>query len=438
MMVHAPRKQRTKGDFLIVGGGMAGVSALREARRLGVDAICLEARTKPGGRIRTVRNRRIANYPIELGAEFVHGASMKQLCESLGLTLHKHPSDGVAYVDQEFLPLLPILHVLTHFRERAAAHLASGKDDCSVGEFVASLARENRDLPPTVNEHLLLQLIRNDFAVRVSELSLTGLLAPDVDGYEDNYRVAEGYDEVPRRLSEGGDVRGNHVASAIVRHSDRVDVFTNRGIYSGNVAVVCLPIGVLQASDVRFDPPLTRAKATAIDSVNAGAATKLVLCFRRNRMGVMFWPPSIPLLATSLATQLWWPTGWGYTDERYFLASCLVGGAPVKRFAEREPRQVGLAQLSHMFGRERVEGKALAPYYVKSWHDDPRIKGGYSSLPVGIDHESLLRDLESPDDDSHPQLFFAGDYVTRHPGSVRSAYQSGIDAVQRAVALRKT
>jgi hypothetical protein len=97
---------------------------------------------------------------------------------------------------------------------------------------------------------------------------------------------------------------------------------------------------------------------------------------------------------------------------------------------------VGITQLAHMFGKERVEGKVLAPYYVKSWHDDARIKGGYSSLPVGIDQDVLLQELESPEDGDAPQLFFAGDYVTRHPGSAHSAYQSGIDAVRRAVALR--
>jgi len=425
-----------KADFLIVGGGMAGISALAEAQRQGISAICLEAHTKPGGRIRTVRNRRVAHYPIELGAEFVHGSLMKQLCEKLGLTLSKHPSDGAAFVDQEFLPLLPILQVVKSIRERAGAHLSSGKEDSSVEEFLASLPQ--RDLSPGVTSHLLLQLIRNDFAARVSDLGLTGLMAPDVDGYEDNYRVTEGYDEVPRRLAAGSDVRANHVAAAVLRHDGGVDVVTNRGVYSGNVAVLCLPVGVLQGGGVRFDPPLAPAKAAAIDSINAGTATKLVLCFRRNRMGTTFWPKAMPLLATSLATQLWWPTGWGYDDQRHFLASCLVGGAAVARFAERDPRRVGLAQLAHMFGRERVEGKVLSPYFVKAWHDDPRIRGGYSSLPVGVDHDSLLRELKSPEDDTYPQLFFAGDYVTRHPGSAHSAYQSGIDAVHRAGALRQT
>jgi monoamine oxidase len=435
--VRKPRNLRTNADFLIIGGGMAGVSALAEARRLGIDAICLEAHPKPGGRIRTVRNRRVARYPIELGAEFVHGALMKHLCESLGLTLIRHPADGAAFVDNEFLPLRPILQALQRVRDQAARHLAAGNEDCSVHEFLASLARGRREGPPGVPPYLLQQLIRNDFAARVSDLGLAGLLAPDVDGYEDNYRITEGYDEVPRRLAAGGDVRGHHVASAVLRYRDGVDVVTQRGVYSGNVAVVCLPVGVLQAGDVRFDPPLSPAKAAAIDAVNAGAATKLVLCFRRTRMGTTFWPKDPPLLATALKTQLWWPTGWGYEDERHFLASCLVGGPAVARFADRDPRQVGLTQLAHMFGRERVEGKALAPYFVKSWHEDPRVKGGYSSLPVGVDQDSLLRDLESPEDDARPQLFFAGDYVTRHPGAVHGAYRSGIDAVRRAAALRQ-
>jgi monoamine oxidase len=429
--VRTARKLRTNTDLLVIGGGIAGLSALAEAQRRGINAICLEARAKPGGRIRTVRNRRLANYPIELGAEFVHGPLMKQLCESLGLTLVPHPSDGNAFVDKEFHPLLPILAVFQGLRAAAAAHLAAGKEDGTVEHFVESFRRQHASLPPGVTTHLLLQLIRNDYASRVSDLGLAGLLAPDFDGYQENYRVAEGFAEVPRRLAAGADVRINHVASAVLRHRDGVEVVTNRGVYAGNAAIVCLPVGVLQAGELQFDPPLSRRKAVAIDSVTAGTATKLVLCFRRTKRGAAFWPAGSPLLATSLATQLWWPTGWGYPDTRYFLASCLVGGAAVRRFADRDPRQVGLLQLAHMFGRDQVFRNVLTPHFVKLWHDDPLTRGGYSSVPVGVDHESLLRELEAPEDDLHPQLVFAGDYVSRHAGSTHSAYQSGIDAVRR-------
>jgi monoamine oxidase len=436
-MARAPRKLHSKTDFLVVGGGIAGLAALAEARRQGVSAICLEAGPKLGGRIRTVRNPRLANYPIELGAEFVHGPRMKELCESLGLTLIRHPSDGDAFVDDQFYPLMPILDVFKRIRQQAAAHLASGKDDRSVEQFFSSFAFNEKALPPGVTPHLLLQLIRNDFATRVSELGLMGLLAPDFDGYEDNYRVMEGYDEVPCRLALDCDVRCNHVVTAILRYPDRVDVLSNRGIFSGNAVVICLPVGVLQAGNVRFDPPLSADKSSAIDAINPGAATKLVLAFRRTKKGTTFWPATTPILATSLATQLWWPTGWGYHERRHFLASCLVGGAAVKRFVERDPYQVGLSQLAHMFGRDRVRRNALAWYRLKSWHLDPRIKGGYSSLSVGAEQDSP-RHLESPEDEAQPQLFLAGDYVSQHPGSAHSAYQSGVDAVNRAIAARRT
>ena len=60
--MRTPRKLRTNADYLIIGGGMAGISALAQTRRLGISAICLEAHRKPGGRIRTVRNRRMPEF----------------------------------------------------------------------------------------------------------------------------------------------------------------------------------------------------------------------------------------------------------------------------------------------------------------------------------------------------------------------------------------
>jgi polyamine oxidase len=212
-------------------------------------------------------------------------------------------------------------------------------------------------------------------------------------------------------------------------------VLTNRGVFVGNSVVDCLPLGVLQAGDVTFDPPISYEKAAAIGALSAGMATKVVLAFRRTRKGTTFWPPTTPLWATSLATQLWWPTGWGHDDRRTFLALCLVGGAAVERFADRDPREVGLAQFAHMLGRDRVYRKALQLHRVKVWHADPRINGGYSSVPVGVGPDAL-RHLEACEDDINPQQVFAGDYVSRHPGSAHSAYQSGIEAVARIVEAR--
>src|SRR5204862_1985156 len=98
-MARTPRKLQTRTDFLVLGGGIAGLAALAEARRRGINAIGLEAKGTVGGRIRTARHRRVANYPIALAAEFVHGPRMREVCESLALTLVRPPSDGDAFVD---------------------------------------------------------------------------------------------------------------------------------------------------------------------------------------------------------------------------------------------------------------------------------------------------------------------------------------------------
>lgn len=52
-------------DVLIVGGGVGGLVAAA-----GMRVTLLEARDRLGGRIWT---RQTPNYPVELGAEFIHG-----------------------------------------------------------------------------------------------------------------------------------------------------------------------------------------------------------------------------------------------------------------------------------------------------------------------------------------------------------------------------
>src|SRR5262249_42422155 len=221
-MARTARKLQTRTDYIVLGGGIAGLAALAEAQRRGINAIGLEAKGTVGGRIRTARDRRVAGYPIELGAEFVHGPRIPLVCESLARTLIRHPSDGDAFGDAQFPPPQPIIEPFARIRQRATDRLAAGRGDRPVEEFLADFVAADRSLPTGLTPHLLLQLVRNDFATRVSELGLLGLVAPDVDGYEANYRVAEGYDGVPRRLAAEVDVRLSHPATSVLRYPAEV------------------------------------------------------------------------------------------------------------------------------------------------------------------------------------------------------------------------
>src|SRR5579863_9551112 len=61
-------------DVIVIGAGAAGLAAAAALGRAGRSVLVLEARDRIGGRIWT-RHEPAVPVPLELGAEFIHGAS---------------------------------------------------------------------------------------------------------------------------------------------------------------------------------------------------------------------------------------------------------------------------------------------------------------------------------------------------------------------------
>src|ERR1700733_13554378 len=62
-----------KYDTIIVGAGASGLTCARHLIDKGMKVLILEARPRVGGRILTVKDSH-HRVPVELGAEFIHGA----------------------------------------------------------------------------------------------------------------------------------------------------------------------------------------------------------------------------------------------------------------------------------------------------------------------------------------------------------------------------
>lgn len=56
---------------VVIGAGFAGLTAARDMQKTGERIVVLEARDRIGGRVHT--ERRFAGFPVEFGAEFIHG-----------------------------------------------------------------------------------------------------------------------------------------------------------------------------------------------------------------------------------------------------------------------------------------------------------------------------------------------------------------------------
>ena len=64
--------QSKHSDVIVVGAGVAGLVAASELAEAGLSVDMLEARDRIGGRVYTLNDLE-QKFPVELGAEFIHG-----------------------------------------------------------------------------------------------------------------------------------------------------------------------------------------------------------------------------------------------------------------------------------------------------------------------------------------------------------------------------
>ena len=226
---------------------------------------------------------------------------------------------------------------------------------------------------------------------------------------------------------QGLDIRRSTPVQRIQWGATGAKIFTEQGILEADRVVITLPLGVLQAGDVTFDPPLPPEKLTAIQALGAGHVDKLILKFTEP-----FWPTEFGALATSLASQVWWRPGWGRDNEAPILTA-LIGGQAAENFeqmGEQAVIQAGLQDLETIFGVSNLAEKLVEGHFV-AWGTDPYAKMGYSHVPVGAvgQREVLARSVENV-------LFFAGEAThTIRAATVHGALESGLAAAEEIMAL---
>ena len=103
--------------------------------------------------------------------------------------------------------------------------------------------------------------------------------------------VVGGFDAMFRKISELLDVRqGKPVVSVRYRTDvDSVEVMTKDGeSFWADAVIVTVPLGVLKADSIAFDPPLPEWKQEAINRLGFGALNKIVLEFPS-----VFWDDTV-------------------------------------------------------------------------------------------------------------------------------------------------
>ena len=429
---------------IVVGAGLAGLSAARALHAHGIEVVVLEARDRIGGRAHT------SDDGIDHGAHWIHGSEgnpLTNIARQLAVPtvfvggdssysggwdqLLLHESGGAVLPGDEKLRSIlaadEVRDALEALRRRCAR---DGVPDMSVREALEQVL-ESRELSPdakrAVDWHMTLWT-RDDCGADDEELSF--LWWDDgyqVYGYGDSVFV-DGFGALVNALAKGLDVRREHVARRITYGGPpgvKPSVETDKGVFEGDAVIVTLPLGVLKANGVAFEPPLPAAKREAIEHLRMGALAKVVLHY-----DAPFWPTEQYVFGLhgdavdsrpTVVINLW------KTHQRPSLV-LLAGGSLarcIEGWDDDKVREWSRATLHEVFG---VEPPKPARVETTKWSRDPFSLGAYSFVGVG----STPNDIEALAEPLNGRLFFAGEATYRHHwAGAHGAYASGLREAAR-------
>lgn len=429
-MCHTVTEQTT---VLVLGAGAAGLAAARRLQAEGVPVIVLEARERPGGRMWS-SGPEIAPYPVELGAEFIHGDHVVtwQWLTTCGLHALTDPSqyrrywaDGARLIHAHALSTPAGESLFGVLGDAAEAWLARHGTDTTFAEALREWARNHGLGEDQERWRLWATLCAISWSGDLDEVGVAGELEAtyEGDGWR-NFRVREGYGQLAHCMAAGLDIRYDTPVQAVHWEPAGVVVETARGIFHAQAAVVALPLGVLQRGSVRFDPPLPAALQEAIDRLHPGRALKVVVRLREQVLA-----DEIGCVFTAEPRGIWERPGLGFGSLDTVL-SFLTGGQDAARLAAAGDGAVDLA----LAALERPLGRRLVPLveaaWVIDWINDPWCFGGYSFEPPGT--AGLRSRFSQPVGDV---LFFAGEATNViRPATVHGAIESGEAAAARLLA----
>lgn len=424
----------TQFDTIVIGAGVSGLTAARQLHRAGQRVVVLEARDRIGGRLHTVRRDGVAT---DLGASWIHGINdnpLFDLVQAYGLptrefTVGSFQPDGrpIAYFDPDGAPLTgaacaAFAEDVRQVDHRLATVIAASAPATSYQDVAHQALADmpwDEERRQRVREFLQ-HRTEEQYGAWIADLDAHGLDDDQVDG--DEVVFPDGYDAVATTvLADGLDIRLGTVATEVAWAPTGVRV-TAGETYIGRRLVVTVPVGVLQAGALTFDPPLPDPVAGALAGLRMNAFEKVFLTFPER-----FWEEGLYAVRRQGPAADWWhswydvtPPGGNPTLLTFAAGPC---ARAIRGWSDAEVGASVLAALREIYPAT----PAPAQVQVTSWQDDPYARGSYAYMTVGSrceDHDLLATPLDGV-------LHLAGEATwSQDPATVTAAFRSGHRAAE--------
>ena len=286
-------------DVVIIGGGLAGITAARDLQQRGLRTVVIEANDRLGGRTYTIEDE---GCTVELGGTWIHWTQPFIWAEKerYGLEIEETPGCVAEHIAIHRGDRIEALgeHEIAEFmvgfdlffseaiqvweRPYDAHHSWTAiqeRDTISVAERMASLQLTPLQQAAIGGFLEILSMSAPSAASYVEMMRCYALSGWNTVVFKDTaarYKFAKGTGAlVDAIMRDGGfDVITNAQATAITHGPEGVVVETSNGdTYQGRAGVVTLPMNVMNT--VEFNPPLAAIKREAAEVKHAGGGSKV-------------------------------------------------------------------------------------------------------------------------------------------------------------------
>jgi lysine-specific histone demethylase 1B len=396
-----------KGKVLIIGAGAAGLYAGYILKSKGIDFQILEAAPNYGGRLGKLTG--FANFPIDIGAQWMHGKNsiVGDLAKKSDTQITLDDSDEKYWFNNEVVSSLP-RDITEIFDEE------ENVPDVSFEEFAIQKGFGNE-------YKNIVEAIAGDSGADASNISAYWKIMEEVNwsAGDDDFKFEETFfDFIEKEIAIHiqDHIQLNTVIKQIDYAGPTINVTdSNNNAYTADKVIITVPITILKSGDIEFVPSLPTEKTTAFSKIGMDAGMKVFLKF-----STKFFDENVfggDICASYSDDSI------GKVQDDNVLLAFIMGDQAEYLTSSGSDNAITNALLQEL--DTMYNGQASASFvasHVQNWTTNPFVRGAYSYSTVGMGDARKVAS-ESVD----KKLYFAGEAmnVNGHHQTVHGAIETG-------------
>ncbi|QYO65390.1 flavin monoamine oxidase family protein [Leptolyngbya sp. 7M] len=416
---------------VVVGSGLAGLSAALRLRTAGWSVTVLEARNRIGGRVFSHVMPESGGLICELGAEWVGESHERiiELCREFEIPLQKH----------QFEDYLLRNGKVSRPGEWDFSPQAKAAFEKMIADYERLTALQKQRLDRTdwwthlsdigfTRDDLLLRDLADstDFGESIRHVSAFSALAEYAESSPKNemdYKMTGGnsrlVDEFIKRIGKEN-IRTGMKVSEINQRAGTVTVKAGEESFRADACICTAPVASLRK--IKFNPPLPAAQREAAQRLNYSRIIKNSVLYEER-----FWKDDDFSMITDTTSHYYFHSTQKQPGTRGILTAYAIGEKADVLASQDDPRR------KNVITRDLIDFDPKAPRLAKgiasyAWQRDEYTEGAYALYRPG-QWFGIRPVLARP----HLKVLFAGEHIADWQGFMEGAVNTGEDAANALI-----